>query len=96
MIRPFSEERRLKEEKEPWFIFIRPSYCRASAGTVLITRNRIDNSKQKKRAACWGLIHDIRIIKSKRGDTIAILISMTHAVSSHLYVSCTSKGNCYE
>lgn len=75
MIRPFSEQRRLQEEKETLGLYLSGHpIAEFLPELALITRNRIDNLKAEKSVQLvGGLIHDIRVIKSKRGDTIAIL-----------------------
>jgi DNA polymerase-3 subunit alpha len=75
-IKPWSEQRRLQEEKETLGLYLSGHPIEEYLPEIQrITRNRIASLKADKGAqTVIGLIHDMRIIKSKRGDTIAILI----------------------
>jgi DNA polymerase-3 subunit alpha len=74
-IRKWSEMRRLQEEKETLGMFLSGHPISGYLPELAqITRNRLNNLKPEKASQLVaGLIHDIRIIKSKRGDTIAIM-----------------------
>jgi DNA polymerase-3 subunit alpha len=75
MIRPLSDDQRLKEEKETLGLWLSGHPIAEHLPEIaLITRNRIDNLKAEKSVQLiGGLIYDIRLIKSKRGGMIAIL-----------------------
>ncbi len=72
---PWSEQRRLQEEKESLGLYLTGHPIEEYLPEISrITKNRlatlrVENSPQ----LIVGLIHDLRIIKSKRGDHIAIL-----------------------
>jgi len=74
-IRPWSEQRRLQEEKESLGLYLSghpieeylPEISRMTSRRIV--NLRAENSPQ----TVIGLIHDMRVIKSKRGGNIAIL-----------------------
>jgi len=75
-IRPWSEQRRLQEEKETLGLYLSghpiSEYLPELAA---ITRNTINNLKADRAPQLVaGLIHDLRLIKTKRGDNIAIIL----------------------
>jgi DNA polymerase-3 subunit alpha len=74
-IRPWAAQRRLQEEKETLGLYLSGHPISEFLPELLrITRHRIDALKPEKGAQLVaGLIHDIRLIKSKRGDNIAIV-----------------------
>ncbi|MDG1851417.1 MAG: OB-fold nucleic acid binding domain-containing protein, partial [Gammaproteobacteria bacterium] len=74
-VRPWSEQRRLQEEKDSLGLYLSGHPIEEYLPEIqLMTKNRIVNLKaDKSTQMVIGLIHDLRIIKSKRGDTIAIL-----------------------
>ncbi|MDC1527503.1 DNA polymerase III subunit alpha [Gammaproteobacteria bacterium] len=74
-VRPWSEQRRLQEEKDSLGLYLSGHPIEEYLPEIqLMTKNRIVNLKaDKSTQMVIGLIHDMRIIKSKRGDTIAIL-----------------------
>ena len=74
-IRSWSEQRRLQEEKETLGLYLSGHpIAEYLPELAQLTRNVIANLKAEKAPQLVaGLIHDIRIIKSKRGDTIAVL-----------------------
>jgi DNA polymerase-3 subunit alpha len=73
-IRPWAAQRRLQEEKDTLGLYLSGHPISEFLPELLrITRHRIDALKPEKGAQLVaGLIHDVRLIKSKRGDTIAI------------------------
>lgn len=74
-IRPWSEQRRLQEEKETLGLYLSGHpIAEYLPELARLTRGSISQLKAEKAPQLvGGLIHDIRTIKSKRGDTIAIL-----------------------
>ena len=74
-VRPWSEQRRLHEEKESLGLYLSGHPIEEYLPEIArITKNRIvslrpNNSTQ----SVIGLVYDMRVIKSKRGDNIAIL-----------------------
>jgi DNA polymerase-3 subunit alpha len=74
-IRPWGDQRRLQEEKETLGLYLSGHpIAEYLPELAQITRNTIANLKADKAPQLVsGLIHDVRIIKSKRGDTIAVL-----------------------
>ncbi|HHX82689.1 MAG TPA: DNA polymerase III subunit alpha [Pseudomonadaceae bacterium] len=74
-IRPWSAHQRLQEEKETLGLYLSGHpISEFLAEITQITRNRISTLKADRAPQLIaGLIHDIRIIKSKRGDNFAIL-----------------------
>lgn len=74
-IRPWIEQRRLQEEKESLGLYLTGHPIEEYLPEVArITKNRIVNLRPNNSSqTVIGLIHDIRVIKSKRGDNIAIL-----------------------
>jgi len=74
-VKPWSEQRRLQEEKDSLGLYLSGHPIEEYLPEIrLMTKNRIANLKvDKSTQTVIGLIHDIRIIKSRRGDTIAIL-----------------------
>ena len=74
-IKPWSEQRRLQEEKDTLGLYLSGHPIQEYLPEIQrMTKNRIINLRADKGAqTVIGLIHDMRIIKSKRGDTIAIL-----------------------
>lgn len=73
-IRAWAIQRRLQEEKDTLGLYLSGHPISEFLPELLcITRHRIDALKPEKGAQLVaGLIHDVRLIKSKRGDTIAI------------------------
>ncbi|HTR01167.1 MAG TPA: DNA polymerase III subunit alpha, partial [Candidatus Acidoferrum sp.] len=74
-VRPWSEHRRLQEEKETLGLYLSghpiSAHLPELAGFV---RNRINNLKAEKGTQLIaGLVHDVRQIKSKRGDAMAVV-----------------------
>jgi DNA polymerase-3 subunit alpha len=74
-VRPWSEQRRLQEEKETLGLYLSGHPISEFLPELAqITRNVISNLKADKAPQLVaGLIHDLRIIKSKRGDNIAVV-----------------------
>ncbi|MEX2367216.1 MAG: DNA polymerase III subunit alpha, partial [Pseudohongiellaceae bacterium] len=74
-VRPWSDQRRLQEEKETLGLYLSGHPIEQYLPEIqMMTRNRIVNLKaDKSQQLVVGLIHDMRVIKSRRGDTIAIL-----------------------
>jgi DNA polymerase III subunit alpha len=74
-VKPWSEQRRLQEEKDSLGLYLSGHPIEEYLPEIqLMTKNRIANLKvDKGTQTVIGLIHDMRIIKSRRGDTIAIL-----------------------
>ena len=74
-VKGWSEQRRLQEEKETLGLYLSGHPIEEYLPEIrLMTKNRIANLKaDRSTQLVIGLIHDMRIIKSKRGDTIAIL-----------------------
>jgi DNA polymerase III subunit alpha len=74
-VKAWSEQRRLQEEKDSLGLYLSGHPIEEYLPEIqLMTKNRIVNLKaDKSNQMVIGLIHDMRIIKSKRGDTIAIL-----------------------
>jgi DNA polymerase III subunit alpha len=74
-VKAWSEQRRLQEEKDSLGLYLSGHPIEEYLPEIqLMTKNRIANLKaDKSNQMVIGLIHDMRIIKSKRGDTIAIL-----------------------
>jgi len=74
-IRAWSEQRRLQEEKETLGLYLSGHPIAEYLPELeKITRNRLNQLKpERSPQLVAGLIHDLRMIKSKRGDTIAIL-----------------------
>jgi len=74
-IRPWSEQRRLQEEKESLGLYLSGHPIEEYLPEIArITKNRIANLRPNNSAQTLiGLVHDMRVIKSKRGDNIAIL-----------------------
>ena len=74
-IRPWSEQRRLHEEKESLGLYLSGHPIEEYLPEVArITNNRIVNLRPNNAAqTVIGLVYDMRVIKSKRGDNIAIL-----------------------
>jgi DNA polymerase-3 subunit alpha len=74
-VKPWSEQRRLREEKETLGLYLSGHPIEEYLPEIQrMTKNRIANLRADKGVqTIIGLIHDMRIIKSKRGDTIAIL-----------------------
>ena len=74
-IRPWSEQRRLQEEKESLGLYLSGHPIEEYLPEIArITKNRIANLRADNTAQLViGLVHDMRIIRSKRGDNIAIL-----------------------
>ena len=74
-IRKWSDMRRLQEEKETLGMFLSGHPISGYLEELgQITRSRLNSLKPDKASQLVaGLIHDVRIIKSKRGDTIAIM-----------------------
>ena len=74
-VKPWSEQRRLQEEKDALGLYLSGHPIEEYLPEIRrITKNRIASLKADKgNQLVIGLIHDMRIIKSKRGDTIAIL-----------------------
>ena len=74
-VKPWSEQRRLREEKETLGLYLSGHPIEEYLPEIQrMTKNRIVSLRADKAVqTVIGLIHDMRIIKSKRGDTIAIL-----------------------
>jgi DNA polymerase-3 subunit alpha len=74
-IRPWSEQRRLQEEKESLGLYLSGHPIEEYLPEISrITKNRLVNLRPNNAAQTLiGLVHDMRVIKSKRGDNIAIL-----------------------
>lgn len=75
-VRPFSEKRRLQEEKQTLGLYLSGHpVAEYLPELAVITKNIINNLKPEKGLQLiGGIIHEIRTIKSKRGgDTITIL-----------------------
>ena len=74
-IRPWSEQRRLQEEKESLGLYLSGHPIEEYLPEIArITKNRIANLRADSTSqVVIGLVHDMRIIRSKRGDNIAIL-----------------------
>ncbi|MDG2091301.1 MAG: DNA polymerase III subunit alpha [Gammaproteobacteria bacterium] len=74
-IRPWSEQRRLHEEKESLGLYLSGHPIEEYLPEIArITKTRIVNLRPNNAAqTVIGLIYDMRVIKSKRGDNIAIL-----------------------
>ncbi len=74
-VKPWSEQRRLREEKETLGLYLSGHPIEEYLPEIQrMTNNRIVNLRADKGIqTIIGLIHDMRIIKSKRGDTICIL-----------------------
>jgi len=74
-VKPWSEQRRLQEEKETLGLYLSGHPIEEYLPEIrLMTKNRIASLKADRTSqTVIGLIHDMRIIKSRRGDTIAIL-----------------------
>jgi DNA polymerase-3 subunit alpha len=74
-IRPWSEQRRLQEEKESLGLYLSGHPIEEYLPEISrITKNRIVNLRPNNASQTLiGLVHDMRVIKSKRGDNIAIL-----------------------
>ncbi len=74
-VKPWSEQRRLQEEKETLGLYLSGHPIEEYLPEIrLMTKNRIASLKADRSSqTVIGLIHDMRIIKSRRGDTIAIL-----------------------
>lgn len=74
-IRPWSEQRRLQEEKESLGLYLSGHPIEEYLPEIArITNRRIANLRADNAAqTVIGLIHDMRVIKSKRGGNIAIL-----------------------
>src|SRR5690606_20729561 len=74
-VRPWSAQRRLQEEKETLGLYLSGHPIEEYLPEIeRITRSRIHQLKADKAPQLVaGLIHELRIIKSKRGDSIAIL-----------------------
>jgi len=74
-IRPWSAQQRLHEEKETLGLYLSGHPISEFLPELAkITRNRLDSLKADRAPQLVaGLIHDIRMIKSKRGDPFAII-----------------------
>lgn len=74
-IRSWSEKRRLQEEKESLGLYLSGHPIEEYLPEIArITKNRIVNLRPNNSPQVLiGLVHDMRVIKSKRGDNIAIL-----------------------
>jgi len=74
-IRPWSEQRRLQEEKESLGLYLSGHPIEEYLPEIARMTNRRIASLRAENASqtVIGLIHDMRIIKSKRGGNIAIL-----------------------
>ena len=74
-VKPWSEQRRLQEEKDTLGLYLSGHPIEEYLPEIQrMTKNRIINLRADRGTqTVIGLIHDMRIIKSKRGDTIAIL-----------------------
>jgi len=74
-IRPWSERRRLQEEKESLGLYLSGHPIKEYLPEIArITKNRIVNLRPNNAPqTVIGLVHDMRVIRSKRGDNIAIL-----------------------
>ncbi|HWK54445.1 MAG TPA: DNA polymerase III subunit alpha, partial [Hyphomicrobiales bacterium] len=74
-IRPWSEQKRLQEEKETLGLYLSGHPIAEFLPELeQITRNRLNNLKPEKAPQLVaGLIHDFRLIKTKRGDSIAVV-----------------------
>ena len=74
-VKTWSEQRRLQEEKDTLGLYLSGHPIEEYLPEIrLMTKNRIANLKADKASQMViGLIHDMRIIRSRRGDTIAIL-----------------------
>jgi DNA polymerase-3 subunit alpha len=74
-VRPWSEQRRLQEEKETLGLYLSGHPISTHLPELSrFVRNRISNLKAEKgQQLIAGLVHDIRLIKSKKGDTMAVV-----------------------
>jgi len=74
-VKTWSEQRRLQEEKETLGLYLSGHPIEEYLPEIrLMAKNRIASLKADRTSqTVIGLIHDMRIIKSRRGDTIAIL-----------------------
>ncbi|MGV3591083.1 MAG: DNA polymerase III subunit alpha [Gammaproteobacteria bacterium] len=74
-VRPWSDQQRLREEKETLGLYLSGHPINEYLPELKqITRNVIADLKADKAPQLVaGLIHDVRTMKSKRGDTIAII-----------------------
>jgi DNA polymerase-3 subunit alpha len=74
-VRPWSAQQRLQEEKETLGLYLSGHPIAEYLPELgRITRHRIEALKPDRAPQLVaGLIHDIRFIKSKRGDTIAVI-----------------------
>lgn len=74
-VRSWSEKRRLQEEKDSLGLYLSGHPIEAYLPEIArITKNRIINLRPNNSPQILiGLVHDMRVIKSKRGDNIAIL-----------------------
>ncbi len=74
-VRPWGDQQRLREEKETLGLYLSGHPINEYLPELKqITRNVIADLKSEKSVQLVaGLIHDVRTIKSKRGDTIAVL-----------------------
>jgi len=74
-VRSWSEKRRLQEEKESLGLYLSGHPIEEYLPEIAkITKNRIVNLRPNNSPQVLiGLVHDMRVIKSKRGDNIAIL-----------------------
>jgi DNA polymerase-3 subunit alpha len=74
-IRPWSEHRRLQEEKDTLGLYLSGHPISAYLPELSrFVRNNINNLKAEKgQQLIAGLVHEIRQIKSKKGDAMAVL-----------------------
>ncbi|MDT8398087.1 MAG: DNA polymerase III subunit alpha [Pseudomonadales bacterium] len=74
-VRPWSDQRRLQEEKETLGLYLSGHPIEQYLPEIArISKNRINNLKpERSPQLVAGLVHDLRIIKSRRGDNIAIV-----------------------
>ena len=73
--RAWSEQRRLQEEKDTLGLYLSGHPISVHLPELSrFVRNRISNLKAEKgQQLIAGLVHDIRLIKSKKGDTMAVV-----------------------